>query len=213
MSTLRTATSVPVTLFFDYNCPFCYVGSHRLEQLAQEYPLDILWRFVEIHPGNDPAGQPLESLGYPRDRWQAMTQALESMVEEDGLPWRSRSFTTNSRKAMQLAQATLLQRPQAFLPLHRAIFHRYFAEGDNIGDVQVLEALATEHGVDDLTEIAWKTEGPTKVLLAHVDAARELGLTGVPTLVVSGKPFAGAVSLDLLRQALAREAGQSPDQE
>lgn len=199
------ATTIPVTLYFDYNCPFCYVGSHRLEQLAADYPLDILWRFVEIHPENDPAGQSLDALGYPPERWQAMTRSLERMVAAEGLPWRQRRFTTNTRAAMLLAQATLLQRPAAFLPLHRAIFHAYFADGENIGDREVLRHLAEARGVADLTGFAWETEEPIKVLLSHVEAARELGLGGVPTLVVAGRPFSGAVSTDLLRQALARE--------
>lgn len=205
MTTDEATLHVPVTLYFDYSCPFCYVGSHRLERLAGEFPLAILWRFIEIHPRNDPAGVPLDSLGYEPDRWAAMMEALGNMIEEDGLPWRERTFTTNTRQALQLAQAVLLQRPDAFPPLHRAIFHSYFVDGENIGDQAVLERLAHEHGVADLTDFAWHSSGPTKVLLAHVEAARELGLTGVPTLVVSGRAFSGAVSMEYLRQALERE--------
>ncbi|WP_290652808.1 DsbA family protein [Aquisalimonas sp.] len=198
--------TIAVTLFFDYNCPFCYVASHRLERLQDRYNLDILWRFVEIHPGNPAVGQPLSALGYADEHWQRLTQALDEMVSHDRLPWQPRQFTTNTRRALLLAQTVQLYRRGCFLPLHRALFHAYFAQGRNIGDDRVLEALAREHGVDDLVEAAWATAEPLEVFLSHVQAAQELELTGVPALVVSGRAFHGVVSMEILEQALGRAA-------
>ncbi|MEX0730018.1 MAG: DsbA family protein [Aquisalimonadaceae bacterium] len=201
----QTTPRVPVTLFFDYNCPFCYVASYRLERLNQRYDMDILWRFVEIHPENPAAGKPLADLGYDPARWQVMMENLRRMVEEDGLPWGDRTFTTNTRQAILLAQMTSIMHPEKFLPLHRAIFHAYFADGRNIGDELVLRDLAAEHGLEDVLPHAWESPQAIKVLLSHVEAAQQLGLTGVPTLVVANRPFSGAVSMEILEQALQEQ--------
>ena len=202
--------AIPVSLFIDYNCPFCYVALHRLERIAERHPLDLLLRFVEIHPGNDPAGQPLETLGYPPAKLEQIRETTEAMVAADALPWQPRRFTTNTRRALLLAQAVQLYRRERLLPLSRALFHAYFAEGRNIGDPEVLKDLAEACGVSDLLQTAWQTSEPVELFLAHVEAAREHGLTGVPSLVVSGRAFNGAVSADFLEQALMEAtSGQS----
>ncbi|MCC5811999.1 MAG: DsbA family protein [Ectothiorhodospiraceae bacterium] len=197
---------IPVSFYFDYNCPFCYVASHRLLSLRQRHDLDILWRFVEIHPGNDPRGQPLESLGYDQAQWRQMMENVEAMVTEDGLPWVPRMFTTNTRKAILLAQTVLLQKAAAFPAFHQALFHAYFAQGRNLGDEGELRAIAAEHGVEHYTETAWNTPAAMQVLLSHVEEAQRIGLSGVPTVVVSRRAFPGAVSVNLLEQALEEAA-------
>lgn len=196
-------TPVPVSFFFDYACPFCYVGSARLQRLASNYALDISWRFIEIHPENPPEGKPIDQLGYDPDQWRAMMSNLRGMLAEDGLPFAERNFTTNTRGALVLSQAVLSQRPARFQTFHNALFHAYFADRMNIGDPDVLRALATDHGVGDLVDSAWNSGEYLARLLDHVEAARDLGLTGVPTLVVAGRPFVGAVSVDTLAHALA----------
>lgn len=43
---------LPVTVFSDYICPFCYIRERRLARLSEHYDLSVDWRFLEIHPGN-----------------------------------------------------------------------------------------------------------------------------------------------------------------
>ncbi|PWG62382.1 DsbA family oxidoreductase [Spiribacter halobius] len=204
-----TAERIPVELYFDYVCPFCYIGWHRLARVVADYPVAVHYRFLEIHPDNPAQGRPVTELGYLPEQWQAMTANLERMAAEDGLPLAERDFTTNSRQALLLAQTVFDQRPEAFLPLHAAIFHAYFVERRNIGDEAVLRELAAAHGAGDLTEQAWQTQAPLERLLEHVEAARRIGLSGVPTLVVGKRAFPGAVSVDTLERAL-REQGIRP---
>jgi len=193
---------VPVAFYFDYICPFCYVGDARLERVGRRYPIAVQYRFIEIHPDNPPEGRPVEELGYPAEQWQAMNANLRRMVEAESLPFAERTFTTNSRRALLLAQTVFDERPEAFRPLHRAIFHAYFVEQRNIGDADVLRELAGRHGAEDLVDRAWSENRYLARLLEHVEAAQALKLTGVPTLVVDDRPFTGAVSVETLEQAL-----------
>lgn len=192
---MSTAPAIPITLFFDYNCPYCYVASHRLKRLNARYGLDILWRFLERCPGS------------PSDEIRQMGQAqLQALLREDRLPWQPPDALPNTRRALLLAQTALLFRRERFTALHEALFQALFGAGRDIGDPSELEALARECGVDDLLSPAWETAEPVEAFLSHVEAAQELQLTGVPALVVAGRVFQGAVSMDLLEQALQQAA-------
>jgi len=193
---------INVSCFFDYICPFCYIGDARLQQIGKQYPLHIHWRFLEIHPDNPPEGRPLRELGYPPEQWAQMLANIERMAKEDKLPLAPRTFTTNSRRALLLAQTVLDERPTHFPALHAAIFRAYFLNGRNIGDPAILTALAEQHAVADLLPLAWDDPQPLRKLLGHVEAAQALGLSGVPALQIGGRVFGGAASMETLEQAL-----------
>ena len=39
-----------ISVFSDYSCPFCYIGSRRLRRLGERYDLKVNWCGLEIHP-------------------------------------------------------------------------------------------------------------------------------------------------------------------
>ncbi len=198
--------TVPLTLFADYNCPFCYVATHRLKELGHRHDLDILWRFLELHPDTPASGRALSQAETMTHR----DDTLLGMIHDDGLPWRPRTFSVNTRRALLLAQAVQLYRRDAFLDLHLALFHAVFGEARNLGEPDVVRAVAQAHGVGDLVEMAWGTPEPVELFLSHVEAAQELEITSIPALVVSGRVFPGAASMEILEQAL-RHAAERPD--
>lgn len=200
----NASVAIPVSCFFDYICPFCYIGNARLQRVGERFPLHIHWRFLEVHPNNPPEGQALSALGYPPEQWTQMLANIERMTKEDGLPLAPRTFTTNSRRALLLAQAVLDRRPEHFPAIHQSIFTAYFVDGLNIGDPEILTALARQHGVEELLQPAWDSPEFLNKLLQHVEAAQALQLEGVPALQVGGKVFSGAVSMETLEQALTQ---------
>lgn len=201
--------SIPVTVFSDYICPFCYVGSRRLLQLTDELELDILWANIEIHPDNPAEGRPVEELGYPPEQWRQMMATLTRMAEAEGLPIVERTFTTNSRRALLLAEAAKDAGRTTFACIHEGLFRAYFAERRNIGDPEVLRALASECGMDaGLVEAAWSEPEYADRLRQYHEAAARIGVSGTPTYVVNNEQaLVGAVETDELRQALARVGG------
>ena len=200
--------SIPVTVFSDYICPFCYVGSRRILDLADEFDLDILWANIEIHPDNPPEGKPVEELGYPPEQWQQMMAALSRMAEDEGLPIVERTFTTNSRRALLLAEAAKEAGRPVFACIHERLFEAYFGERRNIGDPEVLMAIAEECGMDQrLVEAAWTDPEYADRLRQYHEAAVRIGVSGTPTYVINNESaLVGAVETEDLRQALAQVA-------
>lgn len=200
-------TPLSVTVYSDYICPFCYIGWLRLEKLRDEYDLDVDWRFLEIHPDNPPEGRPLSELGYPPRHWQLLMDNLSRMAEEEGVSLPERTFTTNSRRALKLAQAVREVQPDAFGRLNRALYEAYFLHGENIGATDVLKSLAASCGVDPETvERAWNDPRYEDVLAENQRSAGRMRITGTPTYVFGDRAYSGAMPVHMLREAAVRAA-------
>jgi len=199
--------TVEVAVYSDYICPFCYIGYLRLEKLRHEYPLNVDWRFLEIHPDNPPQGKPVSELGYPPRQWRMMMDNLARMAAEEGVTLAERTFTTNSQRALKLAEAARRHQPQAFEALNRQLYEAYFLRRENIGDPQVLHALAGARGIDpELVEQAWNDPVYAQALNENQRSAGRLGIGGTPTYVIGGQVYSGAVPVAMLRQAVAEAA-------
>jgi len=198
------------TVFTDYICPFCYIGDVRLDRLREDYDLRINWCFLEIHPQTPAAGMDSSELGYSEPKWQQMMDNLSRLAGEEGISFRPQTFTTNSHKALLLAEAAREDGAAVFYALHRRLFEAYFTEGQNIGEQAVLEQLAGAAGVSDaVLSRAWSDEKYTQRLEQYLAAARELDVRATPTIFFAERQrIDGALPLDVFKR-LAKEAAMA----
>ena len=195
----------------DYICPFCYIGYLRLEKLREHFELAVNWALVEIHPDSPAEGKPVEELGYSKARLDGLMGTLAEMARAEGVELSPHTFTTNSRKALLLAEASKTLGADVFYHLHRRLFESFLVEGRNIGDSAVLENLAEECAVPrEILEQAWNDPVYEERLQRNLAAAVHNGATGTPTFFIGDKRLSGAVSVDALMAAAqaALAAGQ-----
>ncbi len=196
-----------VTVFSDYICPFCYIGDRRLSRLSEHFDLKVDRRFLEIHPGTPSEGMPVSWLGYAPEQWRQMIEHLFLMADEEDISLAERRITTNSHRALLLAEAAREEGADAFDTLHEKLYSAFFCEGRNIGDDSVLRELAEEAGVSsEVVERAWTEQAYEEKLRANREAAEQLGIRGVPTFLIGNRTLAGAVPTQALFTA-ARETG------
>jgi len=182
------------------------VGERRLARLIDTFDLKVERSFLEIHPETPPEGRPISSLGYSPERWSQLTANLARMGKEENVVFIERTFTTNSHKALLLAEAAKECAPGIFESLNERLFRAYFSEGKNIGGVTVLRDIAQETGVPGETvDRAWSDPLYEERLKRQGQAASRIAITGIPTFIVGSKWIVeGAVPMDVLRK-VARE--------
>jgi predicted DsbA family dithiol-disulfide isomerase len=191
-----------VTVFSDYICPFCYIGDRRVNRLREWYDLKIHWRPLEIHPDTPVTGKPVSELGYPPAQWAQMMGSLDRMAREEGLTLAERTFTTNSHRALLLAEAAKEAGAETFYKLHERLFEAYFCDQLNIGDLEVLANISRETGVPaEQMEKAWSDPAYESVLQENLATARRLRITGTPTFIIGKQVLVGVVPLEQLRKA------------
>jgi predicted DsbA family dithiol-disulfide isomerase len=196
------------TVFSDYICPFCYIGDVRLDRLRDDYDLKINWCFLEIHPDTPAEGMDTGALGYSESRWQTMMGNLATLAVEEDITFRPHTFTTNSHKALLLAEVAKEAGADIFYALHRRLFAAFFTEGQNIGDEAVLTRLAHAAGMpDSAVSRAWTDDRYEQRLQLYLAAARELDVRATPTVFFGEQQrIDGALTLSVFRKAASEGA-------
>jgi predicted DsbA family dithiol-disulfide isomerase len=184
------------------------VGERRLARLSEEFDVRVERRFLEIHPETPAEGRPVSELGYPPEQWARMMENLNRMGKAEGIVFSERTFTTNSHKALLLAEAAKEEGPDIFEALNEGLFRAYFTEGRNIGDLQVLRDVAQAAGVPaGRMEQAWSDAAYEERLARDHAAAAEIGITGIPLFIVDGRwILEGAVPVEMLREVAQKVA-------
>ena len=157
-----------------------------------------------LHPDTPAEGMSLEELFRGRNvDMQAAHTRLQALMDAEGLPYRPRTHTYNSRLAQEVAKWA--ETKPGGEAIHDALFKAYFVDGRNIGDSVVLVDVARSVGLpadeaaDALRERRYRT---------GVDAdwakSREYGVTGVPTFVSGGRGVVGAQPYEALVQLVGQ---------
>ncbi|NJD61155.1 MAG: DsbA family protein [Deltaproteobacteria bacterium] len=187
------------------------MGERRLARLAEAFDLKVERSFLEIHPETPPEGRPIESLGYPPERWAQLTANIARMGKEEDITFIDRTFTTNSHKALLLAEAARESDPGVFEALNEALFLAYFSDGKNIGNETVLRRIAEEAGVPGETvDLAWSDPRFEERLKRQHEVAARVGVTGIPTFILGNKwIIEGAVPTEMLKDVALKVAAAS----
>lgn len=136
---------------------------------------------------------------------EAMYLRMKTLMDAEGLPYGRRTHTYNSRLAQELGKwADTQPGGQA---LHDALYRAYFVESRNIGDPEILIALAESVGLSGGEARAVLSERRFKEAVdADWSKSHRYGVTGVPTFVAGGHGVVGAQPYEVLEQ-LATKAG------
>lgn len=194
---------IPVTLFSDYICPFCYIGDRRLAKLEERFDLRVERRFLEIRPETPASGRPVSDLGYPPERWRQMMANLARMARGENITLAERQITTNSRRALLLAEAAKEEGEEVFRALNEGIFYAFFCKGRNIGDTAVLRAVAANAGVrPETVDRAWRAPVYEERLRENRRVAGRLAISGVPAFLIGDRLLMGAVSTASLLESV-----------
>ncbi|RMG55114.1 MAG: DsbA family oxidoreductase [Acidobacteria bacterium] len=166
--------------------------------------LELIWRAFELRPEPVPTLDPQGE--YLRRAW---AQAVYPLAEKLGMTMRLPPVQPRSRLAHEAAAWARHQ--GAFDLMNEAIFRAFFERGEDIGQLDVLVALAESVGLEGeaLGRALEHHEYQSEVLADEQRAAR-YGLRGVPAFVAGGTVLFGVQSVDALEEFL-RAAERATD--
>ena len=208
--------TLPIDIVVDLICPWCYIGSRRLEQaLAQLPEVDarVVYRPFLLDPGIPPEGRDLRERlrsKYGGDPEQ-MFSRVEAAAQDTGIPL---DFSRIERTPNTLPGHTLLRHalPRGAQPaLAQALFEAYFLSGKNLGALDVLAEVAAPHGFTE-DEVRAIAGDPAELAKTRTEAQSwsRRGVNGVPFTIV-GERYAvsGAQPVDVFLGAIRRALSEA----
>lgn len=199
-----------IELVSDCVCPWCYVGSVRLDRVLADEPdpPPVVHRTFFLDPrtpeeGVDIADMLRRKYGIdPRAAWDRVESAArESGLELDLTKQRRQWPTLRAHTLLRHAAPRGTQRE-----LERALFRANFDDALNINDPRVLAEIGERHGFQ-ADEVVTLVGDPAELAAtrAEADAATAAGIRGVPFFVFDGRlAVSGAQRESVLREALKR---------
>jgi predicted DsbA family dithiol-disulfide isomerase len=160
--------------------------------MCQQYEPEITWAPFDLHPEYPPGGVPRPP----------STGEMEARFAEHGLVYNPPPVRANSLKALRLAEHARAN--DLFDTMHARIFDAYWAEAQNIGDPDVLRALAADVGLEGADEVL-ESDAYLDVVHASTAQAVAAGVTGVPAFVLDQRMLVlGAHPRSTFERAFAR---------
>lgn len=202
MFSIMPLTTLKLTVFYDYICPFCYIGSRRILALGDQYKLEINWSGLEIHPDTPQQGCSTRSLGYSSQQWTQMMQTLDGLAQQEGIIMQKHDFTTNSGPALRLAEAAKKDGRDVFYRLHESLFEAFFCDAKNIADRTILAELGQNAGMSmEQIDQSCDQTAITKRLQWNQQMASRYKIASVPSYIIGSRLLSGAQPVSVLRDA------------
>ena len=189
--------TVRIDVWSDFVCPFCFIGSLRLDELARTQPIETVWHAFMLRPPGSP-GMTAEK----RAMIEAYTPRITAQIRDEfGLEMRRGPIgaqTFAAHHAMKHAERN--GKGAAF---HDAVLRAYWLRGEDIGNHAVLQKIGAAFELvfdDDL--LAGREPLSADAVRADVANAAAYGIQGVPAFIFGNRYFvSGAQPLDLLVRA------------
>lgn len=171
--------------WYDFLCPFCYVGQHRTAILVR-HGLGVVELPFQAHPdiplGGIPAG--------PRNG--PMYAMLGREAEEAGLPLHWPARLPNTRRALAAAEWARRHQPRAFPQLHKDLFDAHFVLGEDLEDPAVIDRHGRESGIELAALHAALADNSAAATVAEAEmTGRKYGVQGTPAWLLGERLITG----------------------
>jgi predicted DsbA family dithiol-disulfide isomerase len=211
----KAAVGTRIDIVSDAICPWCYIGKRHLEQalamLAEEgLMFQVHWNPFQLNPdmpkeGRDRAAYRAWKFG-SAEKSAALDQRITEAGASAGLAFRTdlMTRTPNTIDAHRLIWFAGQHGDQD--AAMEAVFKAYFIEGRDVGEHAVLADCAVEAGLPRQAVLDFLAgDVADKEMRAADQAAREAGVSGVPSFFLDGYSlFSGAMPADAIANALRR---------
>jgi predicted DsbA family dithiol-disulfide isomerase len=171
--------------WYDFICPFCYVGQQR-NSILTSYGIGVVELPFQAHP-EIPAGG--ISVG---PRTGPMYAMLEREAKEAGLQLKWPQHLPNSRRALAAAEWVRRHQPQLFQKLHKDLFNAHFVLGEDLGNPAVIDRYVSESGISLRALHAALTDGSAAEAVSEAEMlGRKYGVHGTPAWLLDRQLISG----------------------
>jgi len=184
-----------IDIISDTVCPWCYIGKRRFERAVAERPdleITLSWRPYQLNPEMPRDGMDRDeyvSLKFGNeDSAREVYESIQIVGDSEDIPFafdlvQRTPNTIDSHRLIGWAENAGLQDAVV-----EKLFQRYFLEGADIGDPEVLIEVAEEVGMNtDIVSDLLEGDVERDKIAEENKRYQEMGVTGVPCFIIDKK--------------------------
>ncbi|AWS00183.1 DsbA family oxidoreductase [Metallosphaera hakonensis] len=198
-----------ITFFHDVLCPFCYVTNKRLRKIVSEYK-DVHVKhkaFMIISSLEDleaAAPTPEDARELFKSEFSILTRYFPDYDPKKVLDKGKIGHVWSLPPLMACKAAEFQKGDEGHWEYFSRAQDKFFMEGENVNDDQVLISIAEEIGLDvERFKRDFKSKEAKLAVIQDEEEAKAMGIKGVPALLVNEKwLIRGVQSEEYLKQVI-----------
>lgn len=209
--------TVSVDVISDVVCPWCYIGQKRLEKAVAALPeidVDVRWRPYQLDPTIPPEGKDRKAYMLAKfgseEKLKQIHDRIVPLGAAEGIDFHFQDIriAANTLDAHRVIRWAASAGEGVQNRVTKALFSANFEKGEYIGGKAELARIAGENGMDEATVATLlATDADKDAVLAEIEQAQRMGVTGVPFFVLEGKyAITGAQDTAVLADAIRQVA-------
>jgi len=206
---------IRVDVVSDVVCPWCFIGKRRLEKavaLTPDIPVEVFYHPYFLNDWIPREGMPREEyltkkFGSP-EAYRGNASRVAEAAAEEGLTYALEKIarqpnTLDSHRLIHWA-GKRGKGPE----MKQRLMDLYFTEGADLTDRATLVRAAADVGLNpEIVRPLLESEEDVEEITLTADAAKQAGISGVPTFIIDGKyVISGAHPSDTLAQVIRKAA-------
>lgn len=207
-----------IELYHDTACPWCRIGKAHLQAALDQWDgeVKVTYHTYFLNPTIPAEGYPFREYmnakgggQVPLEQWFA---APRQAGERAGLTFNFEDITHAPNTLLSHRLIALVPESHTERVMD-AIYAAYFEQGRNIGDIEVLVAIADEQDLDP-DDIRAQLDGDAAEadVLADAQRGQQIGISGVPFFIIDERlAFNGAQPPETILRVLQQAAQTSQE--
>ena len=188
-----------IPFYYDYACPWAYMGSCRVEAYFADLGAEVDFRPIHLGTAREPTAGQAPASGERKSRWYGSDILAWSELTGANVNLGARDLIQRSTR-LALKAAMVAKDEGRFREYHYPAYRARWVEARDISERDVVRGLLAAAGLDADAALA-RAESPELEgrLEGETQEAMGLGVFGVPTVFVGERMFWGNDRFELAR--------------
>ena len=202
-----------IPFFYDYTCPWAYIGSARVETYFAGQGVEIEFKPVYLKQMKEPmlGPEPPGERTYGPRKADYYARLRTNWAECCGVEFGDADKLVRADTALLLKGALVAQDEQRFREYHYPAYRARWVDGEDVSQPSVVGRLLEQAGLpaNASLERAQSSELDER-LSAVTEEAMALGVFGVPSIVVADRVIWGNDHFEMARYFVEQELQAVP---
>lgn len=191
-----------IPFFYDYTCPWAYIGSARVETYFADLGVSVDFRPIYLKQMKEPmvGPEPVGERSYGPRKASYYAQLRSNWAQCCGVEFGDPEKLVRADTALLLKGALVARDEGRFREYHYPAYRARWVDGDDVSQASVAHRLLEQAGLDAdaCIERAQSPELDQK-LKTVTEEAMALGVFGVPSIVVADRVIWGNDQFEMAR--------------